>query len=390
MHHIIVFIFLITGSCNTLLIKWTNTMTGVCNDGIWRYFQHPVVLTFLMFAGEFLCYVLYKTIFCFLRQRNNGSEDTNPLTSGDREFKPLNMLLPAFLDAISTILFLTGLYLTYVSSFQMIRSSAIIFVGLMGSIHMNQALIGRHWSAIITIICAIIIIISSDIQRVISDHNSLSHINSNAVLSGDLMIICGSIFQAGRMVYEEKFLKACNVPILQAIGWQGLFGLFITLFLGVFMNFLPTPIIPFNDSSRGVFDDLMDVFSQLRSNPWLVVALSLFIVTSLLYGYTSLCIIRFSSSANLVLAESVRSYLVWLIALLLEWEYLNLVSIIGFLILQMGLITYRRAILLEWYRSLVLRIWRNRYNDMPGDPTAGLGVGTTGSEVPTNRPADII
>lgn len=100
-----------------------------------------------MFAGEFLCYLFYKAIYCILRRRNvslfcfflaffsticfycfqDGSEDTNLLTSGDREFKPINMLLPAFLDAISTILLLTGLYLTYVSSFQMIRSKFCLF-----------------------------------------------------------------------------------------------------------------------------------------------------------------------------------------------------------------------------------------------------------------------
>lgn len=225
-------------------------------------------------------------------------------------------------------------------------------------------------------------------QRVIYDHNSLAHINSNAVLSGDLMIICASIFQAERMVYEEKFFKACNVPILQAIGWQGFYGILITILLGICTNFLPTPINPFNDSSRDVFDDLMDVLKQLQSNSWLVLAISLFIITSLVYGYSSLCIIRFSSSANLVLAESIRSYIVWMVALLLEWEYLNFVSIIGFLILQFGLITYRRAILLEWYRSLLLRLSRNRYADRSADPSAGLGDGST--DMPASRPADII
>ena len=265
--------------------------------------------------------------------------------------------------------------------------SAIIFVGLLGSIHMNQPLSGRHWSAIVTIICGILIIISTDMQRITYDTNSLTHVNGNAVLSGDLMIICASIFHAARMVYEEKYLKACNVPILQAIGWQGLFGILITMAIGLCMNFMPTPVTPFNDSSRLVFDDLMDVFTQLRSNTWLVLALGLFILTSLLYGYTSLSIIRFSSSANLILAESVRSYMVYLIALLLEWEYVNLISIIGFLILQIGLITYRKAILLEWYRSLLLRLSRRRYADMSGDPSAGLA---GGSAVPTNRPADII
>lgn len=387
MHHLIVLTFLIAGSCNTLLIKWTNTLKGECNDGNWRSFQHPVVLTFLMFAGEFLCFLIFKAIFCFLQRRNDGSENNNLLTSGDREFKPLNMLLPAFLDALSTILLLTGLYLTYVSSYQMIRSSAIIFTGLFASIHMNQALTGRHWSAMVTIVCAIIIIITTDLQRVSYDHNSLVHGTSNAILTGDLMIIWASIFQAGKMVYEEKYLKACNIPILQAIGWQGFYGIIITTILGVCMNFLPTPVTPFNDSSRGVFDDLMDVFSQLRSNNWLVLALCLFIVTTLLHGYAALSIIRFSSTANLILADSIRSYLVWLVALLYQWEYLNVISILGFVILQMGLITYRRAIVLEWYRSILMRLSRNRYADISADPAAGLGDAT---DVPTSRPADII
>lgn len=253
--------------------------------------------------------------------------------------------------------------------------------------HLNQNLIGRHWSAMVTITCALIIIISSDVQRVTYDRNSLAHGSSNAVLSGDLLIICASVFQAAKMVYEEKYLKACNVPVLQAIGWQGLFGIIITSVMGICMNFMPTPMTPFNYSSRLVFDDLMDVLSQLQSNPLIVLALALFVITSLLYGYTSLCIIRFSSTANLILAESVRSYLVWLVALLLEWEYLNFVSIIGFVILQLGLITYRRAILLEWYRSILLTLTRNRYADMSADPTTGLG---DGAAVPTSRPADII
>uniref|UniRef100_T1PMU8 Multidrug resistance efflux transporter n=1 Tax=Musca domestica TaxID=7370 RepID=T1PMU8_MUSDO len=386
MNNIIILLFLISSTCNTLLIKWTNTLKGECYDGKWRYFQHPVALTFLMFLGECICFLIYKTIFALLRRRNDGSEDNNLLTSGDREFRPMAMLLPAFLNTITTVMLLTGLYLTYASSFQAIRCSTIIFIGLFGSIYMNQHLIGRHWSAIIIIACGLTIIISTDMQRIVYDQASLAHPNSNAVLSGDLLIICGSIFQAAKMIYEEKYVKACNVPILQALGWQGVFGVVITGFLGICMNYLPTPISPFNDSSREVFDDLQDIFSQLQSNPWLIVAVCIFVVTTAIHGYTSLAIIRFSSSANLILADSIRCYLVWLMACLLDWEYINLVTIIGYVILQLGLITYRRAIILEWYRSILLRLARNRYAEMTADPATGIG----GAGIPTNRPADII
>lgn len=268
----------------------------------------------------------------------------------------------------------------------LLAGSTIIFIGLFGSIYLNQTLIGRHWSAVIIIACGLTVIISTDMNRVVYDNASLSHPNSNAVLAGDLLIICASIFQAAKMIYEEKYLKGCNVPILQALGWQGIFGLLITSVLGIFMNFLPTPISPFNDSSREVFDDLQDILSQLYSNPWIVGALCTFVFTTAVHAYTGLCIIRFSSSANLILADSIRSYLVWLMACLLEWEQLNLITILGYVILQLGLITYRKAIVLELYRSIILGLARNRYAEMSADPATGMG----GAAIPTNRPADII
>ncbi|XP_075146414.1 transport and golgi organization 9 [Haematobia irritans] len=386
MNSLTILVFLIFSSCNTLLIKWTNILQGECSDGKWRYFQHPVFLTFLMFLGEFFCFVIYKFTYCILRRRNDGSEDSNLLTGGDRSFRPMDMLLPAFLNTITTIILLTGIYLTYASSFQAIRSSTIVFVGLFGSMYMNQTLIGRHWSAIIIIACAMTVIISTDMQRVLYDNASLAHPNKNAILTGDLLILCASVFQGAKMTYEEKYVKACNVPILQALGWQGIFGLLITSLLGICMNYLPTPMAPFNDSSRKVFDDLQDIFTQTQSNPWLIVALCILVFTTSVHAYTGLCIIRISSSANLLLAESIRSYLVWLMACLMEWEQLYFVTIIGYVILQLGLITYRKAVILEWYRSIMLQIAHRRYAEMSADPSAGMG----GAGLATNRPADII
>ncbi|XP_013104171.2 solute carrier family 35 member F6 [Stomoxys calcitrans] len=386
MQTMIILAFLIFGSCNVFLIKWTTILQGKCSDGEWRYFQHPVFLTFLMFLGECLCLVIYKIAYCFLRRRNNGSEDSNLLTSGDREFRPMDMLLPAFLNTIATILFVSGIYLTYASSFQAIRCSTIIFIGLFGSIYLNQTLIGRHWSAIVIIVCALTIIISTDMQRVVFDNTSLSHPNKNAILAGDLLILCATIFQAAKMIYHEKYVKACNVPILQALGWQGIFGLVITSCLAICTNFLPTPMSPFNDSSRKVYDDLQDIFTQIQSNQWLVAALCIMVFTTAVHGYTALSIIRFSSSANLILAESIGSYLVWLWACLLEWEQLYFVTIIGYIILMLGLITYRKAVIMEWYRSIILHIARNRYAEMSVDPSEGMG----GTGVPTNRAADVI
>lgn len=50
-----------------------------------------------------------------------GAEGENVLTRGGREFSLLQLFLPAAFDVTASVILLTGLYLTYVSSFQMLR-----------------------------------------------------------------------------------------------------------------------------------------------------------------------------------------------------------------------------------------------------------------------------
>jgi len=88
---------------------------------------------------------------------------------------------------------------------------------------------------------------------------------------GDLLIIMAQIISATQMVYEEKFVNKHNVPALQAVGWEGLFG-FVTLGVLLFpMYFIPVPF-PFGHPPRFVLEDAVDAFVQLHNNSLLVVA----------------------------------------------------------------------------------------------------------------------
>lgn len=76
-----------------------------------------------MFFGEFLCLLTFKTVFGLLRRRNDGSEDTNHLVKGNRQFSAFLLLPPALCDMTATSIMYTGLNLTYASSFQMLRGN---------------------------------------------------------------------------------------------------------------------------------------------------------------------------------------------------------------------------------------------------------------------------
>lgn len=52
------------------------------------------------------------------------------LTSGTNHLHPLKMLLPSLLRSIATVMLFMGLFLTYATSFQMIRGMSLLINNL--------------------------------------------------------------------------------------------------------------------------------------------------------------------------------------------------------------------------------------------------------------------
>lgn len=256
---------------------------------------------------------------------------------------------------------------------------ALIFVGLFSTMYLNQTLTTRHWLAIVTMTCGIVDILTLDVQRVEYDNQTIPYTDTNAILTGDLLIIIAEVLHAFQYVYEEKHLKASDMVPIQAAGWQGLFGIIITILAAICLNFVPS-VAPFNESSHGVFDDISDLIPQIRGNTLLILALVSFTCSSAIYNCVGMSIAKFSSSANRLLADGIRVYLIWAFVIFAEWEIMNLITLMGLLILQMGIIMYRQAIFLEWYRAFLARWQRSRYSDLNAE------TGPT----PSTQPADVI
>ncbi|SPP84494.1 solute carrier family 35 member F6 [Drosophila guanche] len=373
-------VFVLSGTFNVLVVKWANQQQVIGSDGELHGFQHPVVFTMLMFLGEFLCFIAFKVGRLVVNRRGPGAELDSILTQVSGEFHPLSMLLPTMLDAMASILLFTGLYLTYATSFQMIRGAALIFVGIFSTMYLNNTLGTRHWLAIFTMACGILDIISLDVQRVDYDRFTLPHKDHKSILAGDMLIIIAEILHGLQYVYEEKQLKISNAAPLQATGWQGIFGMAITAILAICMHFVPS-VMPFNESSRAVFDDWSDLWTGLEGNAPLILALIGFTLSCAVYNFIGLFIVMYSSSANRLLADGLRVYFIFVFVIVMEWEYFNLITIMGFIIMQMGIIMYRQAIFVDWYRAALARWQRSRYVDLSADAAAAA---------PNSRPADVI
>lgn len=155
-------LLVITGSINTLSTKWADNIKAEGSDGAYRKFEHPFVQACGMFLGEFTCLIVFKLLFYYYFRKQDGSSETNGLVKGNREFNPFLLYLPAICDMTATSIMYIGLNLTYASSFQMLRGSVIVFVGLLSVTFLKRTLGYREWGGIYLILIGLTLVGLSD------------------------------------------------------------------------------------------------------------------------------------------------------------------------------------------------------------------------------------
>lgn len=67
------------------------------------------------------------------------------------------------------------------------------------------------------------------------------------------------------MVIEEKFVSSADIPPLQAVGWEGIFGFIGICLVMIPLNFIPSGP-PFADNSRGTLEASIDAFIQISNS----------------------------------------------------------------------------------------------------------------------------
>ncbi|XP_026683786.1 LOW QUALITY PROTEIN: BTB/POZ domain-containing protein 7-like [Diaphorina citri] len=206
-HYGLAIVMVVTGSINTLSTKWADYLEAVGADGKLRKFDHPFFQSCSMFLGELLCLLAFKAIYSYYVYKQDTLADVRELVRGNRNFSPLLFIPPAMCDMVATSLMYIGLNLTYPSSFQMLR--------------------------------------------------------------GDMLIVMAQIITAVQMIYEEKYVTKLDIPALQAVGWEGFFGLVILGALQIPFYYIYVGK-PFADNARGTLEDFPDAFVQLSNNHLLI------------------------------------------------------------------------------------------------------------------------
>ncbi|KAL3271119.1 hypothetical protein HHI36_021614 [Cryptolaemus montrouzieri] len=329
-------LMVITGSINTLSTKWADGIESVGRDGQKKKFDHPFFQASCMFLGEVLCLFAFKILYKYYSMKGDGSEDVMGLTKGNRNFSPFKLFIPAMCDMTGTSIMYIGLNLTYASSFQMFRGSVIIFVGLLSVGFLERVLKKREWTGIVFVILGLAIVGASDFKS--NDGSDGESHDRNDVITGDLLIVIAQIVTAVQMVVEEKYVSGLDIPALQAVGWEGLFGLVVLSILQVPFYFIKAGP-PFTSYSGASLEDALDAFVQIWNSWELMVAILGTVLSIAFFNFAGISVTKELSATTRMVLDSVRTLVIWVVSLIFmgqEFDWLQLVGFIGLLI-GMGL-----------------------------------------------------
>lgn len=248
------------------------------------------------------------------------------------------------LDMIATSTMYVGLNLTYASSFQMLRGSVIVFVALLSVMFLGRRLIIREWSGIVFIIIGLVLVGMADLRSSVS-----AEMNTSNILLGDMLIIIAQVITASQMVFEERFVAGLDIPALQAVGWEGTFGFGVLSLLLIPMYFIR---VPATFSSTGTMEDAIDAFVQIGNNLMLLVPILGTIVSIAFFNYAGISVTKEISATTRMVLDSVRTMVIWVFSLAMQWQKFHYLQVIGFSFLLFGMCLYNDVIVTNGLRKI--------------------------------------
>ncbi|XP_053988398.1 solute carrier family 35 member F6 [Hylaeus volcanicus] len=351
---ILAVLMVVTGSFNTLSVKFADKQVVPSEDGEARHFNHPFMQSCFMFVGEMMCYLLFKIVYCYYSRRGDRSVQNNPLTKGSSTFNPFILLIPALCDTCATSIMYIGLNMTYASSFQMLRGAVIVFTAVLSMGFLERKLGIREWIGIAMVIIGLAVVGFSDIINAKD-----SEVDSNSVLTGDLLIICAQVITAVQMVIEEKYVTGQNIPALQAVGWEGIFGFISICLLMIPLNFIHASP-PFADNSQGTLEATKDAFIQIGNSSNLLMAIVGIAFSIAFFNFAGISVTKEMSATTRMILDSVRTLVIWVFSLALGWQYFHYLQVIGFAVLLIGMSCYNNIIIPQLVRKCIYQIDRHR------------------------------
>jgi drug/metabolite transporter (DMT)-like permease len=271
-------------------------------------------------------------VFKIQQWRERRDDPYGAKQDGRKKYPPIVFLLPALCDMLGTSLMYVGLTLTYASVFQMLRGSVVIFTGILSVIFLKRKLYNIHWLGMFLVLSGLGCV---GVASIVMGGTSK---NAPNPLLGDIFVIAAQIVVSIQMVVEEKFVAKYDVHPLEGVGWEGAFGFCLMSLVLFIMYFIP------GVSGGNHLESTPDAVLQLGKNPVILLATLGNIVSIAFFNFFGLSVTKTMSATTRMVLDSVRTFVIWGVTLLVGWQEFQYLQVVGFALLLLGTCVYNKII----------------------------------------------
>ncbi|GKT31731.1 UAA transporter like protein [Aduncisulcus paluster] len=363
---------LIFGAANTIITQWEYSLSAIGRDGHTVKYMSSKPFTYwnlAMFVGMSLSMFMFiyeRVQIKKLRQEKVKREeivdssqhlgDDKPVPASKKE-KEQNLDDPApwWVFVPSSVFDLLGTGLGNVgfamgvspSIFQLLSGSIIIFTALLSIIFLKKRLKGYEWYAIGIATLGLICVAMTGAFTADDDEQTTGSVGQQIL--GMVLIVLGQVVYAGQFCVEEHVMANMNASPNQTVGFEGVYGMILTLLIVVPLLWL----IPGNDN--GHEEDFFESFIMIGNNPFILVPTFAFIVSIVIYNVAGQNVTAITTCVHRTLLEALRSVLVWIISVIMGYTLHNsalgekltwwsFLEAAGFILITYGTLVYNQIV----------------------------------------------
>mmetsp|Transcript_1537 Transcript_1537/g.3621 ORF Transcript_1537/g.3621 Transcript_1537/m.3621 type:complete len:407 (+) Transcript_1537:41-1261(+) len=334
---------LVCGSLNTITMKVAFTMSGTA-DGRQERFEKPWLMTFIMFVSMTLALPFDAGMW-----RKSSPE---PLLGGQvadrwRE-KVIKVMYPAFFDILATGLCCMGFLYIPASVWQLLRGAEIVFAAIFAVTCLHRRLYCFQYIGLAFCVAGIFLVGLASVwgDDMEAEAKGKDSGNVQLLLIGICLALAGQVVQAAQAVAEEWLLRDVDLPGLQVVGFEGVWGA-LAMLVFVFPTLYMLP-----GQDHGHAEDEVNAYELLRSNSMLTALMGLYIFSCATYNISGIAVTGALSAVHRVMIEALRTLIVWAFGLSIHylvdpksalgevWTPYSWLEVAGFLLLVIGQVIY--------------------------------------------------
>mmetsp|Transcript_11356 Transcript_11356/g.21437 ORF Transcript_11356/g.21437 Transcript_11356/m.21437 type:complete len:407 (+) Transcript_11356:72-1292(+) len=357
---------LLTGTVNTLATKVQFGMKSVGIDGKQEVFHKPWFGTFNMLFAMSLVLAVERLVMglssvCRSPPRMKMAEDallTKPGDSGaDRRRKILLVAIPAFSDLLATVLACIGIMYIPASVWQMLRGATLFFTGIFSVTLLKTKLYLFNWIGLLLCITGVVTVGYASVEGEQSGPTD----DASSVAFGVTLTLLGQVVQAAQVIAEEYLMKDVDLPAVEIIGYEGLWGILMMIFVVYpVLWFLPGP-------DHGHAEDIVDTLTLVQNSPQLMCVVAIYLISCGTFNITGIAVTGALSAVHRMMLDASRTMIIWGWGLFVhynvykqnpstplgpgeEWTVSSKLQLCGFVVLITGQAIYGEIIRLPCLR----------------------------------------